>query len=64
MNNRSILPGAKAGCFVCVTDRAQAKKFYGDTLGRAQLDTSTISIGPELVPVVEVTGFYESVEMR
>ena len=33
MNNRSILAGAKAGCFVCVTDRARAKTFYGETLG-------------------------------
>ena len=33
MANRSILGRAKAGCFVCVTDRARAKKFYGETLG-------------------------------
>jgi catechol 2,3-dioxygenase-like lactoylglutathione lyase family enzyme len=33
MNDRSILANAKAGCFVCVTDRARAKTFYGETLG-------------------------------
>jgi catechol 2,3-dioxygenase-like lactoylglutathione lyase family enzyme len=33
MPNPSILGNAKAGCFVCVTDRARAKAFYGDTLG-------------------------------
>jgi len=33
MTNQSILGGAKAGCFVCVTDRARAKTFYGETLG-------------------------------
>jgi catechol 2,3-dioxygenase-like lactoylglutathione lyase family enzyme len=33
MSNQSILGGAKAGCFVCVTDRARAKAFYGGTLG-------------------------------
>jgi catechol 2,3-dioxygenase-like lactoylglutathione lyase family enzyme len=33
MNTRSIFANAKAGCFVCVTDRARAKKFYGETLG-------------------------------
>ena len=33
MNNQPILASAKAGCFVCVTDRARAKAFYGGTLG-------------------------------
>jgi catechol 2,3-dioxygenase-like lactoylglutathione lyase family enzyme len=33
MNNPSILGNAKAGCFVCVTDRARAKEFYGGALG-------------------------------
>jgi catechol 2,3-dioxygenase-like lactoylglutathione lyase family enzyme len=33
MTNQSILGGAKAGCFICVTDRARAKAFYGETLG-------------------------------
>jgi catechol 2,3-dioxygenase-like lactoylglutathione lyase family enzyme len=33
MSNPSILGNAKAACFVCVTDRARAKAFYGDTLG-------------------------------
>ena len=33
MNNKPILGAAKAGCFVCVTDRARAKAFYGETLG-------------------------------
>jgi catechol 2,3-dioxygenase-like lactoylglutathione lyase family enzyme len=33
MSNQSILGGAKAGCFVCVTDRVRAKAFYGGTLG-------------------------------
>ena len=33
MPNQSILGTAKAGCFVCVTDRMRAKAFYGDTLG-------------------------------
>jgi catechol 2,3-dioxygenase-like lactoylglutathione lyase family enzyme len=33
MNIASILGSAKAGCFVCVTDRARAKAFYGETLG-------------------------------
>src|SRR6266700_5542196 len=33
MNNQLILAAAKAGCFVSVTDRARAKKFYGETLG-------------------------------
>ena len=33
MSNQSILGSAKAGCFVCVTDRARAKSFYGGTLG-------------------------------
>ena len=33
MTKQSILGGAKAGCFVCVTDRARAKAFYGETLG-------------------------------
>jgi len=33
MTSQSILGGAKAGCFVCVTDRARAKAFYGETLG-------------------------------
>jgi len=33
MNNQPILASAKAGCFVCVTDRARAKAFYGKTLG-------------------------------
>src|SRR6266850_482532 len=33
MTNPSILGTAKAGCFVCVTDRARAKAFYGETLG-------------------------------
>src|SRR5215467_4688344 len=33
MNSPSILASAKAGCFVCVTDRARAKAFYGQTLG-------------------------------
>jgi len=33
MTNQSILGGAKAACFVCVTDRARAKAFYGETLG-------------------------------
>ncbi len=33
MATQSILADAKAGCFVCVTDRARAKAFYGETLG-------------------------------
>jgi catechol 2,3-dioxygenase-like lactoylglutathione lyase family enzyme len=33
MNHQPILAGAKAGCFVCVTDRERAKAFYGKTLG-------------------------------
>jgi catechol 2,3-dioxygenase-like lactoylglutathione lyase family enzyme len=33
MKNPPILATAKAGCFVCVTDRARAKAFYGQTLG-------------------------------
>ena len=33
MTNQSILGAAKAGCFVCVTDRGRAKAFYGETLG-------------------------------
>jgi catechol 2,3-dioxygenase-like lactoylglutathione lyase family enzyme len=33
MNNQPILASAKAGCFVCVTDRTRAKAFYGKTLG-------------------------------
>jgi catechol 2,3-dioxygenase-like lactoylglutathione lyase family enzyme len=33
MSQQSILARAKAGCFVCVTDRARAKAFYGETLG-------------------------------
>jgi catechol 2,3-dioxygenase-like lactoylglutathione lyase family enzyme len=33
MHNQSVLANAKAACFVCVTDRARAKKFYGETLG-------------------------------
>lgn len=33
MTKQSILGAAKAGCFVCVTDRARAKAFYGETLG-------------------------------
>ena len=33
MNNQSVFANAKAGCFVCVTDRARAKNFYGKTLG-------------------------------
>jgi len=33
MINQSILGGAKAGCFVCVTNRERAKTFYGGTLG-------------------------------
>lgn len=33
MNDQSILANAKAACLVCVTDRARAKKFYGETLG-------------------------------
>jgi catechol 2,3-dioxygenase-like lactoylglutathione lyase family enzyme len=33
MSNQPILSGAKAGCFVCVTDRTRAKAFYGNTLG-------------------------------
>src|SRR5277367_981961 len=33
MTNPSVLATAKAGCFVCVTDRASAKKFYGELLG-------------------------------
>ena len=33
MISQSILGGAKAGCFVCLTDRARAKAFYGETLG-------------------------------
>ena len=33
MNNQSILGNSKAACFVCVTDRARAKAFYGETLG-------------------------------
>ena len=34
MNNQSLILGAaKAGCFVCVTDRARAKAFYGEKLG-------------------------------
>lgn len=33
MKNTSILGKAKAGCFVCVTDRKRAKEFYGGTLG-------------------------------
>ncbi len=33
MTNQSILGAAKAGCFVCVTDRARARAFYGETLG-------------------------------
>jgi catechol 2,3-dioxygenase-like lactoylglutathione lyase family enzyme len=33
MQNQPILSAAKAGCFVCVTDRARAKAFYGQTLG-------------------------------
>jgi catechol 2,3-dioxygenase-like lactoylglutathione lyase family enzyme len=35
MSNQSILGKAKAACFVCVTDRARAKAFYGSTLGLA-----------------------------
>ena len=35
MSNQSILGTAKAGCFVCVTDRSRAKAFYGGTLGLA-----------------------------
>jgi catechol 2,3-dioxygenase-like lactoylglutathione lyase family enzyme len=33
MTNQPILAHAKPGCFVCVTDRARAKSFYGQTLG-------------------------------
>lgn len=33
MTNQQPLPHAKAACFVCVTDRARAKAFYGETLG-------------------------------
>ena len=33
MHRQPILAGAKTACFVCVTDRARAKAFYGETLG-------------------------------
>ena len=33
MTKTSILGAAQAGCFVCTTDRARAKAFYGGTLG-------------------------------
>jgi len=33
MSNQPILATAKPGCFVCVTDRARARTFYGKTLG-------------------------------
>jgi catechol 2,3-dioxygenase-like lactoylglutathione lyase family enzyme len=33
MSEQSILGNAKAGCFVCVTARARARAFYGETLG-------------------------------
>jgi len=33
MSDQSILATAKAACFVCVTDRARAKAFYGERLG-------------------------------
>src|SRR5262245_3642292 len=33
MSKQTILGTAKAGCFVCVTDRARAKAFYGEKLG-------------------------------
>jgi catechol 2,3-dioxygenase-like lactoylglutathione lyase family enzyme len=33
MNDQSMLKNAKAACFICVTDRGRAKKFYGETLG-------------------------------
>jgi catechol 2,3-dioxygenase-like lactoylglutathione lyase family enzyme len=33
MSKQSIPGTAKAGCFVCVTDRARAKAFYGEKLG-------------------------------
>jgi catechol 2,3-dioxygenase-like lactoylglutathione lyase family enzyme len=33
MTGQPPLAHAKAACFVCVTDRARAKAFYGETLG-------------------------------
>ena len=33
MSKQTILGTAKAGCFVCVTERARAKAFYGEKLG-------------------------------
>ena len=33
MDNQLPLTRAKAACFVCVTNRARAKAFYGETLG-------------------------------
>ena len=45
MSKQTIMSTAKAVCFVCVTDRARAKEFYGGTLGFALKHEDNYAMG-------------------